>query len=606
MLLGGMTGETITNAGLYAKAPFTLGVAAASGPNYQNSGQQATYDAAVNQFVTDMGVKPKYFDTAIDSTEQITTWASNSATWEATSDAGSSSLAGMFPTIALPMASTYAGDPTYDQAFQNWANGTYDFMIYGMVQAYAVTGGYKTQIWRVGVEMNLTGGRSSPDGSAQMDSDWVRAFQHIYVMLHKAGQLYGVNIQVMWNPGCSNWGTTITPLQALYPGNQYVDIIGADVYADMFPGTPPIYDWAANGQVYGVSSPVTDATLNAWAANPINLRHYYDYPASYQWGEDNSGGRAVSMQMVIDLAKKMGKPFAIAETGAGDTSHDGLNLLDNATFPAWEAAMLLNNKITPVYVLMWDSMRAATISGARRLNSKPLEKAAWIAGFGATASTTPTNPLAYTTSGQGTGAVLNGTFASNALTSVVPASVGSNCANGDILQATGGSVPSGNGPALTQAKFLISNVSGGSIPSNGFAVSLAGSYGTPPAGPVTLTPTGASTCTGATVNIGSWTKPGGSLTMQNLDIIANGAGVSPVTAQFGTTSRSTDIENIVLQSSGTNYFSGGFDLTGVQNGIFNHVNGQNNQSYLTSNPGAGSLRYAREFISSGAQCASLE
>jgi len=105
--------------------------------------------------------------------------------------------------------------------------------------------------FRPGWEMNLQGPTYAGD-SAQSQADWVKAFQHIYTVLHQAAAVDGVNVQLMWNPGATNYSNAEATTN-LYPGDSYVDAIGADVYSDTYPFTdsngvtPTYHDWDTGG-----------------------------------------------------------------------------------------------------------------------------------------------------------------------------------------------------------------------------------------------------------------------------------------------------------------------------------------------------------------------
>ncbi len=100
-------------------------------------------------------------------------------------------------------------------------------------------------------------------------------------MLHQAGQANGVNTQVVWSPSATNYDT-LGVLKNLYPGNAAVDIVGADVYADMYPYNP-LYDWGKNDGT-------VDSSLQQWMADPANRLHYWTYPAATPSALDGSGG----------------------------------------------------------------------------------------------------------------------------------------------------------------------------------------------------------------------------------------------------------------------------------------------------------------------------
>jgi hypothetical protein len=187
-------------------------------------------------------------------------------------------------------------------------------------------------------------------------------------------------------------------IQTAYPGNQYVDIIAADVYGDVFPyGSPThLYDWDKSGQVLNSSHPVYDSSVQQWASDPVNLQHYYTYPAANHWSLDGSVGHATTLQQLIDLAKSTGKPFAIAETGAGNT-HDGARLTDNPTFVKWLADTLHQSGVHVSFVNIWDSNSVGQYRFTSSADHKPLEAAAWARYFGDPPTSTSTSKSAPVT-----------------------------------------------------------------------------------------------------------------------------------------------------------------------------------------------------------------
>jgi hypothetical protein len=360
---------------------FPLGVYL-SNPNGSDPAAEAAFETQYNQFTQLMGAAPTFINAYIDQTQPIDDWVAN-AGWQAWSNASSPDAKTMTPVIALPMTSTAAGSPSADQMYKNFAAGGYDTVISRMVQAWAQSG-FTTQYWRPGWEMNLSDMPSYEGNDAATQADWLAAYRHIYTVLHAAGQEYGVNIQVIWNPGITNYSAAGVATQTAYPGNQYVDIIGADVYGDVYPYGEPtaLYDWDKSGQVLNSSHPVYDTSLAEWASDPVNLTHYYTDPASTQWSLDGSDGRSLSLQNLIDFAKAQGKPIAITEAGAGNTA-DGAGVPDNPTFVQWLYDTLTNSGVAVSFVNIWDSNGGGTYQFTSPSDDKPLEAAAWAEYFGA-------------------------------------------------------------------------------------------------------------------------------------------------------------------------------------------------------------------------------
>jgi hypothetical protein len=361
--------------------PFALGVFVGNA-NISDSSAEATFDAENEGFDSLMGATPTFQNVYIDFTQTPSDWLSN-VQWSAASAAASPTWKGETPVIGLPMGSTNADAPSTEQILENYADGSYDSMLQGMVKAWA-NDGFMTQYWRPGVEMNLGSTAGFVGSSASMQALWIQAFQHIYTTLHAAAAADGVTLKVIWNPGTTNDTTAGNATETLYPGNQYVDVIGADVYSDVyaFGNHSAMYDWDKSGQMLNSPNPVYDTSYQQWASDPVNLEHYYTDPASDQYTLDGSGGSALSLQNLIDFAKAQGKPIAICETGAGSTG-DGAGLSDNPVFVQWLSSTLESSGATVEFVSIWDSDGGGTYAFSNSGDDKPEEAAAWAKYFGA-------------------------------------------------------------------------------------------------------------------------------------------------------------------------------------------------------------------------------
>ena len=360
-------------------SPFPLG-AYVGNPDDGSSTDQASFNAAFAGFTSLLGEAPTYMDTYLDVSDPISSWASSTA-FAAASFAQSPDAAATIPVIGLPLSSVAAGSPSADAQFQAFAAGTYDSMLIGVVNTW-VKEGFTNLVFRPGWEMNLQDNNSAGN-TAQSQADWVSAFQHVYTVLHQAAAADGATIQVVWNPGV----TSYSPAEAttnLYPGDSYVDAIGADVYGDAYPFSDSTtqteyHDWATGGE---------DTSLAQFIANPINREHYWSEPAATEWSSDSSGGHSQSLTSLISFAEQHDKPFAVPETGAGNTT-GGHDVSDDAAFPAWLATQLTAAQQageTVDFVNLWDSNSGGTYAFSDASDDKPNEAAAWAASFGAKAA----------------------------------------------------------------------------------------------------------------------------------------------------------------------------------------------------------------------------
>ena len=320
---------------------------------------------------------PKLIDTYVDYNQPVTSWVGN-ASWQAWSNAQSADAKNMTPVIGLPLASRASGSSAPDLQFQKFALGYYDTVIQGIVQSWAQQG-FKTQIFRVGWEMNIQG-PTYVGSDSQSQSDWVAAFQHVYTVLHSAAAANNVTIEVVWNPNVINY-SVINAMTSLYPGDAFVDVIGVDIYSDMYPysdgGSSPTYhDWDTG---------LEDTSVAQFIADPVNRMHYWSYPAATKWSNDSSGGHSQTFSSFLAFAELHQKPFAIPEAGAGN-SNAKTDVSDDPTFPQWLALQVSNAQAageTVAFVNIWDNNGGGNYEFSYAADNKPQEAAAWAQYLGA-------------------------------------------------------------------------------------------------------------------------------------------------------------------------------------------------------------------------------
>ena len=362
-LLTCLSATSVAQAGTFALGGYF------GGPNGNNASAEAAVDATERSYAQVMGVTPTLIDVYVDKTQAVSDWASN-AGWQAWSNSQSPVAKVMIPVVGFPMASTAGGSPSPDQQFQAFASGQYDDTIRGVVQSWAGAG-FKQMIFRVGWEMNI-GGDTYAGDDAQSQSDWVVAFRHIYSVLHQAASTAGVGIQVVWNPGVTNYSNALAT-KNMYPGDDSVDVIGADMYGGMYPfsdGGTQYHDWVTGGE---------DDSLAAFIAKPGNRAHYWNYPAATKWSLDGSNGHSQSLASLIAFAQAHNKPFALPEVGAG-SSQAGNDVSDDATFPRWLGSMLRGaskNGVNIAFLCAWDVNDEGNYQFSFASNDKPGESAAW-------------------------------------------------------------------------------------------------------------------------------------------------------------------------------------------------------------------------------------
>ena len=359
-----------------SNTPFPLG-AYLGNPDDSNAANQALYVSNLSTFSSLMGAAPAFHSAFINQGDPISHWAGQSQ-WAATSAAQTAGASSMTPVIALPLSSTASGSASSDAQFQDFAAGKNDAAIQGIVAAWAKQG-FTKLMFRPGWEMNIQGPTYAGD-DAQSQSNWVKAFQHVYTVLHQAAAANGVSVDVIWNPSVINY-TNASATGSLYPGDPYVDVVGADAYSDLHPyldggSYAGYHDWHTGGQ---------DATVAQFIADPVNRMHYWTSPAATVWSNDGSNGHSQTLQSLIDFAKAHNKPFAVPETGAGNTD-GGVDVADDAAFPQWLAQQLsaaVASGVTVKFVGLWDSNGGGNYEFSHASDGKPQEAAAWAKYFGA-------------------------------------------------------------------------------------------------------------------------------------------------------------------------------------------------------------------------------
>ena len=361
---------------IMATTPFPLGIFA-GGANGSDPNAEATVDANYNAFSSLMGAQPIFTNAFLNQSKPIDNWASDTS-WTAWSYAQSPALHNAIPVIGMPMATTGdSGNP--DAVFKQFASGRYDNDILGMVKAWTDQGFHNLYV-RPGWEMNVAGMPWYVGTDPNVQADYVAAFKHIADVLHSAPN---ASVKVIWNPNIQNWNGSLD-VKTLYPGDQYVDQIGGDIYSDLHPYD--LYNWGKNDGSFS-------SNLGEWASDPRNLDHYWDYPDATKWSPTGDGvGHSLSLQNLADFAKAHGKPLAIVETGAGGNGGNGPS--DNPEFPKWLAGKLASTGANVSMVNIWDANAGDndwTFAGPGA--NRPQEAQTWAQAFGANGGGGGNTPL---------------------------------------------------------------------------------------------------------------------------------------------------------------------------------------------------------------------
>ena len=333
-------------------------------PSSTDPSAEAEFETQFGSFTQAMGAKPQFMDAFTDYNAAWSQWVPNENAM-ALSWAASPVLSGVTPVMTIPMASSADWDHA-DQTFKDIIAGKHDDVFTGLVNSWKAAG-YTTIDARIGDEMN---GGFVPwymGNDPATVADWVAAFQHIADLVHAVP---GIKVNTVWNPVTINW--TAQPTASAYPGDRYVDIIGADIYSTVYP--VELYDWGKNDGT-------VDSTLQQWFSDPVNREHYWMNPNATQWATSGNDGSQWGFKQVLAFAEAHNKPLGLAETGAGGNG-TSLGPIDDPDFPKWLAGQLSQPGAPQVaFVNIWDINPA---DGGWKFTdgSKPQELAAWQQYFG--------------------------------------------------------------------------------------------------------------------------------------------------------------------------------------------------------------------------------
>jgi hypothetical protein len=281
------------------------------------------------------------------------------------------------PLIGLAMAANEdrGNDNAILQRFSQIADGTYDQQLVGIINAWK-NGGFKRIVVRVGYEMNGHWMAWAVPGGKKL-SAWNAAFHRVStVMKAHAGEV-GLDVAIAWNP-CLVTGEDV-PTDAMYPGDEVVDIISLDIYSSVS-WTKDRTNWDAGGKLTG-----TAPDLKSWAASADNRRHFWLYPDGTRSDPTGTRGSGWGLAKHIAFAKAHKKPIAISETGVGSSPgapETGVD--DDGELPKllWEQLRTYPYGID--HVVVW-SLDEGDFRGNFLDNTKwphPLAKAAWRKYFG--------------------------------------------------------------------------------------------------------------------------------------------------------------------------------------------------------------------------------
>lgn len=109
---------------------------------------------------------------------------------------------------------------------------------------------------------------------------WVAAWKRIATVVRSVSN---VKVYTTWNPCVSSY-SPFEIVNTTYPGDEYVDVIGLDIYSVVWPGS--LYDWQLNNGTI-------DANVSIWCQSSVNREHYWNYPGANQWVPNSLSGSVI-------------------------------------------------------------------------------------------------------------------------------------------------------------------------------------------------------------------------------------------------------------------------------------------------------------------------
>ena len=205
------------------------------------------------------------------------------------------------------------------------------------------------------------------NGDNTLCAPWLAAFKRIITVARQAADEMTVTkgrkktVLSTWNPCHQNYNAGAHP-RDMYPGNDYVDYHGLDIYSPQY--TQDNSNWKDGGFYPTRNGGPPENDKIYWqvpqALEPINRIHFWDYPAAkYGIGGNNETGGSAGwgMQDAIIFAKECGKPLAFPECGAGQNFADaGIGPVEDYVFPYYlrsRCDQAVNMGVPILYANIW-------------------------------------------------------------------------------------------------------------------------------------------------------------------------------------------------------------------------------------------------------------
>lgn len=309
---------------------------------YMTHHRQPAYAATINRsgLPWESGAEPtndstSFFETFRGRALDVKPTWNDADTWDAIQDiytVDAFNTPTKFPgkmSFAMPLL-----DKSKKSSLSACASGSYDTYFKTTAQNL-VAKGWPDAYVRLGWEMNGNWYKWSVNGQT---ANWVNCYKHAHDAMKSAA---GNNFLFEWNANKDSSGMGSTSVTAVYPGDDYVDIIGVDFY-DQYPAYPDQAAWDAD---YNATQNGGPRGIGAWLAFAKSHGKKLSVP---EWGvhNDPSGGGGFDNPFFI---QKMYEFFSV---NAADIAYEAYFSAQGCTF---ELGNGCNPNASAAYQSLWSA-----------------------------------------------------------------------------------------------------------------------------------------------------------------------------------------------------------------------------------------------------------
>ncbi len=342
--------------------------------------QDHNYDATYDAFSKAMGEQPLCFDTYVDWTcPWVPTTVngqykdgfvgnSESAAYTASQDPRTKK---MIPVVGIPLASTFSTgwSNTNTKQFTDIANGDHDAVFRGIVDTWSHSG-FPVVYYRLGWEMNFNNWPWFVGTNTTQATAWVNAFRRMSKIIRAEAAVKNQTAYIVWNPMVINYDKI--PVPDVYPGDDYVDVLGLDLYNTCWPVT---YKDVTTGKML--------ASQTDWIQSAANREAFWNGLAGGTgvWGMSQHIAFAKNRNQTGTVAPK---PIALCESGSGKQPGNDAGLYNEGVFPVWlgqQISLAAQQGIPCPFVNIWDT-NVGDGTWQFTGNLQPVTQAAWVSAFG--------------------------------------------------------------------------------------------------------------------------------------------------------------------------------------------------------------------------------